>query len=121
MISGAMINRRSHPVDAGIPPVIFGSRVSFSRIAFESVRRLSNHFRRLIPQFEFARACARNHPLALPAHIPAIKRKWTLHRSISAIPSFLFLLRYSSFSRISLALSAFPHIVFFLELDLDHL
>lgn len=86
--SRATISRRSHPVDAGIPSAIFGPRESFSRIALErSVRRstilLPNHFRRLILQFEFARACARNHPLALPAHIPAIKRKWTLDRPIS--------------------------------------
>lgn len=104
-------------VDAGIPSAIFGPRESFSRIALErSVRRstilLPNHFRRLILQFEFARACARNHPLALPAHIPAIKRKWTLDRPISlrSFPS-------SSCcdippSRVSLALPAPLHALF---------
>lgn len=71
--SRATTSRRSHPVDAGIPSAIFGPRESFSRIALErSVRRstilLPNHFRRLILQFEFARACARNHPLALSRH-----------------------------------------------------
>jgi len=91
----------------------YRSLASFSE---GSVRRstilLPNHFRRLIPQFEFTRACARNHPLALPAHIPAIKRKWMLDRPISLrsfpsssccdIPS----------PRVSLALPAFPHTLF---------
>lgn len=67
-IGGAMIRRRSHSVDAGIPPAILVSRVSFSRMVRSTIL-LPNHFRRLIPQFEFARACARNHPSALPAHI----------------------------------------------------
>lgn len=64
---------------------------------------LPNHFRRLIPQFEFARACARNHPISLPAHIPAIKRKWALDRLIS-----LRFLLSSSCCDIALVLSFFP-------------
>lgn len=62
----------------------YRSLASFSeRFVRRSTILLPNHFRRLIPQFEFTRVCARNHPLALPAHIPAIKRKWMLDRLIS--------------------------------------
>lgn len=114
----ATTSRRSHPGRRGHPIGDFWTeRIVLSHRSLErSVRRstilLPNHFRRLILQFEFARACARNHPLALPAHIPAIKRKWTLDRPISlrSFPS-------SSCcdippSRVSLALPAPLHALF---------
>lgn len=92
-ISRTIIRQFSHPVDADKPTAILrvGDREHRYHASLErSVRRssideilLPNHFRRLILQFEFARACARNHPISLPAHIPAIKRKWALDRPIS--------------------------------------
>lgn len=94
------------------PNVLFADR--------RSMILLPNHFRRLIPQFEFARACARNHPISLPTHIPAIKRKWTLDRPISSRFLLSFLLRYHPppFC-LSLFLSSCPHICIVLCLGLD--
>lgn len=79
---------------SGIESIVTTHRSNVSFADRRSMILLPNHFRRLIPQFEFARACARNHPISLPTHIPAIKRKWTLDRPISSRFLLSFLLRY---------------------------
>lgn len=114
LIGGEHFTTKVAPGRRRIPPAILGRRVSFSE---RSVRRstipLPNHFRRLIPQFEFARACARNHPLALsPGTHPSNQAEMDARSSdLSTIsPFLLFLVAISSLlTFLSLSPSSLTH------------